>query len=137
MRRLVSIACVLVLVAGRGGAHRRQETASPRAPTYKIVFDNAFGLTEGGDFRVGGVKAGKTTTFKATSSEPPKAEVTAKITQPGFDDLRKDATCAIKPQSLIGEYYVDCQSGSRNKPKLKPDATIPVAQTSSTSRRTW
>jgi ABC-type transporter Mla subunit MlaD len=26
--------------------------------TYKIMFDNAFGLTKGGDFRVGGVNAG-------------------------------------------------------------------------------
>ena len=41
-----------------------------------------------------------------------KAVVTAEITEPGFGDFREDASCEIKPQSLIGEYYVDCQPGS-------------------------
>ena len=27
--------------------------------SYRIVFDNAFGLVSGGDFRVGGVRAGR------------------------------------------------------------------------------
>ena len=31
------------------------------------MFDNAFGLTEGGDFKVAGVRAGKTTTFKVVT----------------------------------------------------------------------
>ena len=42
-----------------------------------IVFDNAFGLVEGGDFRIGGVRAGQTTSFDVLSSRtgPPKAVV--------------------------------------------------------------
>jgi len=114
-----------VLLGAKGGN-------VPSGTTYKIVFDNAFGLTEGGDFRVGGVKAGATPSFKATKTSPPKAEVTAKITLPGFGDFHKDATCAIKPQSLIGEYYVDCQPGTKSAPKLKPGSTIPVSHTTST-----
>ncbi|MEJ7714336.1 MAG: MlaD family protein [Thermoleophilaceae bacterium] len=125
MRRLIAAAGVLALVVGAAVLTATKDS-TPAGTTYKIVFDNAFGLTEGGDFRVGGVNAGKTTKFRATSSEPPKAEVTAQITRPGFDDLRKDATCNIKPQSLIGEYYVDCQSGSRAKPSIKPGGTVPV-----------
>ena len=83
---------------------------------------------------MGGVKAGSTPTFKAITPKggPPKAEVTAKITEPGFGDFREDASCNIKPQSLIGEYYVDCQPGSPSKPRLKPGGTVPVSQTSST-----
>ena len=30
------------------------------------------------------------------------------ITEPGFKDFRKDATCTIRPQSLIGERFVEC-----------------------------
>ncbi|MEJ7817104.1 MAG: MlaD family protein [Thermoleophilaceae bacterium] len=131
MRRLIAAAGVLALVVGAAVLTATKDS-TPAGTTYKIVFDNAFGLTEGGDFRVGGVNAGKTTKFRATSSEPPKAEVTAQITRPGFDDLRKDASCNIKPQSLIGEYYVDCQSGSRDKPSIKPGGTVPVKQTTST-----
>jgi ABC-type transporter Mla subunit MlaD len=102
---------------------------------YKIVFDNAFGLVEGGDFRVGGVRAGKTTTFsiRKERGRPPKAVVTAEISQPGFDDFRSDASCSVKPQSLIGEYFVDCQPGSSGR-RLPTDGsgTVPVRNTSST-----
>ena len=62
IRRLTSIAFVLcacaivVVLAGAGGN-------SESGKTVKIAFSNAFGLTEGGDLRVGGVNAGSTDTF--------------------------------------------------------------------------
>jgi virulence factor Mce-like protein len=101
--------------------------------TYKIMFDNAFGLTKGGDFRVGGVNAGQTTSFDVSKQkgEAPKAVVTAEVTKPGFGDFRTDASCEIRPQSLIGEYYVDCQPG-KSEQRLKDGGTVPVEQTSST-----
>jgi virulence factor Mce-like protein len=101
--------------------------------TYKIMFDNAFGLTQGGDFRVGGVNAGKTTAFDVVKKqgESPKAVVTAEVSKPGFGDFRKDASCEIRPQSLIGEYYVDCQPG-KSPEHLNDGDTVPVDQTSST-----
>ena len=92
-------------------------TRAPRASTYKIKFDNAFGLVKGGDFRVGGVNAGQTTDFEVEKKkgESPKAIVTVEITKPGFGDFRKDASCEVRPQSLIGEYYVDCQPGKSDE----------------------
>ena len=130
MRRLISVGFVLLLCAGAAVLAAASDEGS-KGTTYKIVFDNAFGLTEGGDFRVGGVNAGATTEFEATKDTPPKAQVTVEITEPGFDSFRSDATCNIKPQSLIGEYYVDCQPGASKK-KLEGGATIPVSQTAST-----
>ena len=131
MRRLLSIALVLLAVAGAAVFAGASEDDDAKGKTYKIVFDNAFGLTEGGDFRVGGVKAGKTTKFKATGDTPPKAEVTAEITEPGLGNFRKDATCAIRPQSLIGEYFVDCQPGSDDE-RLEDGGRVPVSRTTST-----
>jgi ABC-type transporter Mla subunit MlaD len=106
---------------------------SAEGTTYKIMFDNAFGLAKGGDFRVGGVTAGQTTDFSVVKheGEAPKAVVTAEVTKPGFGDFRKDASCEIRPQSLIGEYYVDCQPG-RSPEHLRNGGTVPVEQTSST-----
>ena len=103
------------------------------AQTYRIMFDNAFGLTQGGDFRVGGVTAGQTTKFDVHKKpgEAPKAVVTVEVTKPGFGDFRKDASCEILPQSLIGEYYVDCQPGTSDE-KLGSGGVVPVEQTSST-----
>jgi virulence factor Mce-like protein len=122
---LAVCAAALVLAGASGGG--------ATGKTYKIEFDNAFGLTKGGDFRVGGVKAGKTSEFglHPSASGRQLALVTAKVSEPGFDSFRKDATCDIKPQSLIGEYYVDCQPG-KSSDKLKPGSTIKVSHTTST-----
>ena len=79
---------------------------SSQGRTYRLKFDNAFGLVKGGDFRVGGVNAGQTTDFEVEKKkgESPKAVVTVEVSKPGFGDFRKDASCEIRPQSLIGEY---------------------------------
>src|SRR5687767_899691 len=109
MRRALSI--LFVIAAGFaafvfGGASDDDDSGTP---TYTSQFDNAFGLVEQGDFRIGGVTAGQTTGFEVVKADGRAiAEVEAKVTEPGFADLREDASCEIKPQSLIGEYYVDC-----------------------------
>lgn len=41
--------------------------------------------------------------------DPGKAIVVMEITDPAFQDFRSDASCIIRPQSLIGERYVDCR----------------------------
>ena len=131
MRRVLT----LLVVAGVCAAAFLLSGAAEekKGRSYRIVFDNAFGLTTGGDFRVGGVNAGKTTGFDVLKrpGEAPKAVVTAEITEPGLEDFRSDASCEIRPQSLIGEYYVDCQPGSSDE-KLANGGVVPVAQTSST-----
>ena len=115
--------CGLAVVLAGGSAGDSQTR------TYRLVFDNAFGLVEGGDFRIGGVRAGQTTSFDIRQSPtgPPKAIVTATVTEHGFGDLRTDASCTIEPQSLVGEYFVDCQPGSSDDP-LPDGGTVPLSQ---------
>ena len=129
MRKALSI--LFVLGAGFaafvfGGASEEDNGEA----TYKIQFDNAFGLVEQGDFRIGGVTAGQTSAFDVKKVDGRAiAEVEAKVTEPGFADLREDASCEIKPQSLIGEYYVDCQPGkSDNKLPTDGSGVVPVKQ---------
>jgi virulence factor Mce-like protein len=129
MRRVAS-ALVVIAALGAAVVLMGAKSGGGQSKTIKIAFDNAFGLTSGGDLKIGGVKAGKTTGFSVSNSYPPKAIVTAKITQPGFTSFRKDASCRIRPQSLIGEYYVDCQPGTSKQPL--PNDTVPVSQTQST-----
>jgi ABC-type transporter Mla subunit MlaD len=143
IRRLATIAfvlgaCALVLVLAAAGGK-----PSESGKTVKIAFSNAFGLTEGGDLRVGGVIAGSTDTFDVSKGpecqlgQPNRkplrtcAIVTAQVKEPGFTSFRKDATCAIRQQSLIGEYYVDCQPGS-DKQTLPSGQVIPDTRTAST-----
>jgi virulence factor Mce-like protein len=99
--------------------------------TYTVVFDNAFGLTEGGDLRIAGVRAGVIEDLRISDGYPPKAVVDVKVSEPGFADLREDATCEVRPQSLIGEYFVDCQPGDSGR-RLPDGGRVPVEQTTST-----
>jgi virulence factor Mce-like protein len=98
--------------------------------TYKIEFQNAFGLVTGADFKVAGVPAG---TIKGIGLDQKtlNAVVTIKVDRSGFGQFHQDASCESRPESLIGEYFVDCNPGSSG-PVLKAGATIPVSHTQST-----
>ncbi|MGZ4175124.1 MAG: MlaD family protein [Solirubrobacteraceae bacterium] len=98
--------------------------------TYKIQFQNAFGLVTGADFKVAGVPAG---TIKSIDLDQKSlnAVVTIQVNRSGFGQFHQDASCASRPESLIGEYFVDCNPGSSG-PVLKTGATIPVSHTQST-----
>jgi ABC-type transporter Mla subunit MlaD len=131
MRRLLTAllvvgACVAALVLSAATTDERSALK-----TYEIEFDNAFGLVEGGELKIGGVRAGKTTDFRLTRSEPYRTIVTVEVNEPGFDSLRADATCDVRQQSLIGEYFIDCDMGE-SREVLRDGARIPVERTSST-----
>jgi phospholipid/cholesterol/gamma-HCH transport system substrate-binding protein len=132
---LVGAVIAAVVLSGAGGD-------STGGKKFQVAFDNAFGLTKGGDLRVGGVKAGRTTGFKLSkgsecqnpgSKGPPRtcALVGIEVTEKGFRSFRSDARCAIRQQSLIGEYYVDCQPGTEQA-ELRQNAKIPVYKNEST-----
>ena len=130
MRRLAVIVAVLAALGGAvvtTGADE-QDASGKR---YRVVLDNAFGLTEGGEVKVGGVTAGAIRDFELTGDDPIKVAVTAEITESGFDSLRTDAECGVRQQSLIGEYFLDCQIG-RAREELPDGGTVPVTRTNST-----
>jgi ABC-type transporter Mla subunit MlaD len=132
IRRVISaLAVVLIAAAAALGLGAKGDDDSGKK-TYELLFDNAFGLTEGGDFKVAGVRAGQTSKFKVTKVDGrPLALVTAEVTEPGLADLRRDAQCEIRPQSLIGEYFVDCQPGTSDE-RLPDGGRLPVHRTRST-----
>jgi virulence factor Mce-like protein len=106
-----------------GGASKQAAGTS-----YWIVLDNAFGLTNGGDVKVGGVKAGKIEKFGLTKDN--RAKVQIQLTESGFKQFTNQATCNTRPQSVIGEYFIDCQPG-KGKP-LKSGGVVPVSRTTGT-----
>ena len=125
MKRILLSAVILLaavaFVVIAGGA-----SSGNASGTYKIELDNAFGLVTGADFKVAGVPAG---TIKAIDLDQKTlhAVVTVQVTNAGFGQFHKDATCQSRPQSLIGEYFIDCDPGTRQSPVLKPGGTIPVS----------
>jgi ABC-type transporter Mla subunit MlaD len=123
-RRVITIVVALaaagiVLVIGMGAGNDDQ------SGTYKVraIFNNAFTVIPGEDVKIAGVKVGKITALDVTPDN--KAAVVLDITEPGFKDFRKDASCTIRPQSLIGERFVECTptqpkgEGEQPAPKLE------------------
>ena len=130
MRRLLAIGAVLaaclaaVVLTGA-------DDGDIKGTKYVIEFDNGFGLVEDGEIKIGGVSAGAITDFALTDGEPRKVAVEVEVTGEDFDALKTDAQCAVRQQSLIGEYFIDCQPGTRGQ-KLDDGGRVPVEQTSST-----
>jgi ABC-type transporter Mla subunit MlaD len=131
MRRIVAtivivLACTGLAVAGTA--------SSSGGGDYKVraIFDNGGFIVPGEDVRVAGANVGtvdsvdvtdKTQTASLTGGPhaiPGKAVVVLKITDPGFQDFRRDASCIIRPQSLIGEKYIDCQVTQPRAPGSAP-----------------
>jgi virulence factor Mce-like protein len=131
VRRVLSALVALLGILAAALAIGATGDEGAKGKTYKIYFDNASGLADGGDFKVAGVRAGSTGEAEVVRrGGRPLAVVEAKVTEPGFADLRKDARCEITPQSFIGEYYVDCQPGTSDQ-RIADDGAVPVSQTTS------
>src|SRR3954449_12074270 len=130
MRQLLSTILLLAVAGGAVCALTGAGAQGPSDPHFTVVLDNAFGLVAGADMKVAGVRAGKIKKLRV-DQRTHKALVDFEITKDGFGSLRKDVFCETRPQSLIGEYYIDCTPG-KSPEKLKPGSTIPVSQTAST-----
>jgi virulence factor Mce-like protein len=116
MRRIAAIIALVVglpaLLAFGLGAEKR----AGGGYTVRAVFDNASFLTPGEDVKIAGVKVGKVQSLDVTADK--KAAVVLEIVNAGFTPFHQDSHCSIRPQSLIGERYVECTSGSDRSPAL-------------------
>src|SRR3954447_11928156 len=92
---------------------------------YKVtaIFNNAFSVIPGEDVKIAGVKVGKIESLDVTNDQ--KAAVKLRIDLAGFGDWRKDATCTIRPQSLIGEKFVECTPTQPRPVGAQAPALIP------------
>jgi ABC-type transporter Mla subunit MlaD len=91
--------------------------------TVRAIFDNAAYAVPGEEVRVAGEMVGKIESLDVAYGH--KAAVTFSIDTAGFSPFHKDAHCTIRPQSLIGEKYVECTPGSTRSPEI---GTIPSGQ---------
>jgi ABC-type transporter Mla subunit MlaD len=126
---VAAIVVAIILIAGGG---------SSEGYVVRAVFDQGSFMVSGEQVRVAGANVG---TIKSVSvslpGEPTKVEdgkfvdvpgkaiIELEISDPSFQDFRADASCEIRPQSLIGEKYVNCTPtvprapGQQQAPPLK------------------
>ena len=128
MRR-VTIAIALLAAIGIGVALLGHNERS----VYRVaaIFDTAKGMVPGQQIKIAGAVVGKVDKVELTPG--PKARILMSVDR-RFAPFRQDARCAILPEGLISENYVDCRPGSPQKPALSAAGlsvpTVPLAQTS-------
>jgi ABC-type transporter Mla subunit MlaD len=138
MRRALAIFVVLIAAfVALGGIF----SGGDNGYEVRAIFDSADFVVTGEEVQIAGAKVGTVESVGLTmpgqqtnadgGSEAGKAVVVMKINDPGFRDFRSDASCLIRPQSLIGEKFIDCTptqaraSGSPLPPELP---TIPAGK---------
>jgi phospholipid/cholesterol/gamma-HCH transport system substrate-binding protein len=106
MRR---VAAVIVLIVAATAVVVIALGTGEEGGSYKVraIFDNAGFVIPGEDVKVAGVKVGKIDAVELTDDF--KAAVVLDITDEGYQDFRDDAECIVRPQSLIGERFVECE----------------------------
>ena len=138
MRRIALIAAALIAVAIAVAIIRGPSGSSTRGPyLVRAIFDDASFAAVGEDVRIAGANVGSIDSLGVTAAK--KAAVTIAIANKDFAPFHVDAHCAIRPQSLIGEEYVDCTPGTSSQPPLprirlgpgRGSYYLPVTQTSS------
>ncbi|MFT3864845.1 MAG: MlaD family protein [Solirubrobacterales bacterium] len=121
---VAAVVAAIILLTGGG---------SSNGYVVRAIFDNGSFMVSGEQVRVAGANVG---TIKSVSVSlpgeptaeedgklkdvPGKAIIELEITDPSFQDFRRDASCEIRPQSLIGEKYVDCRPTLPRAPGEEP-----------------
>lgn len=102
------------------------------APAIVARFDDAAYLVPGQDVRIAGAVAGS---VRSVHLARDRDALVALDVDPRFTPFHADARCTIRPQSLIGERYVDCSPGTPRARPLPRDARgsqlLPLARTGS------
>lgn len=142
MKRIAFTGALLVIAAA--GVIVLSGASSGASDPYQVraIFDDAAFAVPGEEVRVAGAPVGTIASLGVTdrsglgssgSCTHPgrgcKAAVTLEIDTSGFIPFHANAFCAIRPQSLIGEKYVDCSPGTASTRTLHRIATGPGAGT--------
>ena len=107
MKRLVAIAAARRRRRRRG--RRLGRRARRRRSDYQVraIFDNAGFVIPGEDVKIAGVKVGKIDRARRHRRLQGRGRARDRRS-PGYQDFRSDAELLVRPQSLIGERFVEC-----------------------------
>jgi len=126
---VAAVVVVVLLVAGGNNGNNGY--------VVRAIFDSGGFMVAGEEVRVAGATVGEIESVDVTAPDevdsyedgkprvvPGKAAIAMKIVDPAFQDFREDAGCLIRPQSLIGEKFVDCRPTLPRAPGSKPPPAL-------------
>jgi ABC-type transporter Mla subunit MlaD len=126
---VAAVVAVVLLVSGDEGGD----------DGYKVraVFDSGGFMVTGEQVRVAGANVGTIDAVEVSMpgeavaykegdpvEQPGKAIIVMEIENAGFQDFRSDASCQIRPQSLIGEKFIDCRPTLPRAPGTPPPPAL-------------
>ena len=135
MRR---VAGIVVLVAATAALLVAGSAAGGDEGNYEVraIFDNGAFLVPDEEVRIAGANVGLVSEVTVTSEtepahadgspDPGKAVVVLQIDDAGFQDFREDASCLIRPQSLLGEKFVECEPTQPRAAGTEPPPPLEV-----------
>jgi virulence factor Mce-like protein len=122
MRRIA----LLMLIPLAGATAFAASAGADDTHSYEIEMYNAFGIVEGSDVRVSGVNAGRVTSLEI--NEDKRAVVTVEVNGE-LAEFGEDTRCSTEPQSLIAEYFIDCDPAG---PPMPDGGTVPASRVTQT-----
>jgi ABC-type transporter Mla subunit MlaD len=130
MRRLAAIAAALALASTFAAVALAYQAQGGSTVRFDVIFDNARGLVGGQLVKIAGARAGTIENVVVTPGFKARIEATV---DGRFMPLHQNATCAIRPEGLIAENYLDCDPGTAGSPPLQAadghPPTVPVTHT--------
>ena len=82
----------------------------------RAYFDNAAYIVKGEDVKIAGAVVGTVKSLDVTDDK--RAVIVLQIDKAGFTNWHRGAHCTVRPQSLIGEKFVECTPGPDDAPEL-------------------
>ncbi|MBE2318220.1 MCE family protein [Solirubrobacter sp. CPCC 204708] len=124
IRFLAGLAIVAVIAVGAFLIFGNREDDG--AYRVRAIFDNAGFVIPGEDVKIAGVRVGKIASIDVT--EDFKAAVVLEITEPGYRNWKRDASCIVRPQNLIGERFVECKPTQVRSANAEPPPDLDLIE---------
>ena len=107
MRRVAAVVAVVLAAAALVARARAPAPATATRYSVRAIFDNAGFVIPGEDVKVAGVKVGKIESLDVTP-DIKAARRAATSTSPATGTSAATPSARVRPQSLIGERFVEC-----------------------------
>jgi virulence factor Mce-like protein len=117
IRRLALLAVVACALVAGGAVLIGARGAGSDPYRVDAIFNNADFLVAGQDVKIAGAVEGRVKAVRLTPDH--RARIEMEVNRE-FAPFHSDASCSIRPQSLIGEKFVDCDPGTIHGGPLRP-----------------
>ncbi len=121
----ITLGVLILLMSGTGGVFTRKITI-------KSYFDNAGGLREGAPVRLSGVDIGNVKKIRVVADPARRltpVEVTMRVNTRYIESLRRDSLTTLSTAGVLGETYIDIESGQAKGPEVQNGDILATRET--------